>query len=466
MEEGKTNILQTVIEDLNGPIKGKGRSGGSVSNQSGKVSKNGRSKKTKKVIVKLPSMNKRFENEHKIFPKGIESVRRSLEEIKEEAREGRNEEEQMQTNGVAVNVDVSAATEEETHASLDGTKEQEEENKENEEDKTNKSNGDPIYGMFTRTNTERSLLSNKSDSILIVSQSASKKTALPKRPRTSNGWSKKDLDIFLPKKSFFSVHDNTLSAAGFDVRSEEERKRPEWRKFLNMHTLEELYPKEDKQEEKPVPVITVNDDESEEDFSLDNVETAISVENKDSGTGSKHRRRTQKKSTSNEKEEYKPLYDYLKCIHDNPEEYIQQTKYTGKNVDYKHPSLLVRLGRAFRRGHHGAYSQSIYLHAISNLKPKLTETTGQRNTRGDKGVIKKETGESTEQTNQDETELQKLKSKAENWMKGITTQQWLKAKELALKDVGDEDINITKWWLAFKSCHYLRIPPHFNETMH
>ena len=77
---------------------------------------------------------------------------------------------------------------------------------------------------------------------------------------------------------------------------------------------------------------------------------------------------------------------------------------------------------------------------------------------------KKEQGESPQEqsgASQDEgkSEIEKLKIKTEKWMGTLTTMQILKAKEYALKDVGEEDISVTKWWLAFKTCHYLRIPP-------
>jgi hypothetical protein len=235
-----------------------------------------------------------------------------------------------------------------------------------------------------------------------------------------------------------------------------------------MHTEEELNPPQFQKEEEPVVSVFGLMDESSEDesFSLENVETAVSAGGVNSTGGNRVKKKNaSKKVVGNDREEYKPLYDYLKFIADNPEEYIQMAKYSGKNTDHKHPSSLVRLGRAFRRGHHGAAKNNIFLHALTGLKPKQTDTTTvpQRSTRNDKGGAKKETEGQDPNSAQDETEIEKLKTKAEKWMKALTTQQYLKGKEMALKDVGEEDLNMSKWWLALKNCKYLRVPLHDND---
>lgn len=474
MSEVKTNILETVIEEAGGDlgVRSRGNQGKMnkkshtfVSNTSTKGQKNGQLGRTKRVIVKLPTVSRRTDDEYKVFPKGIESTRRALEEIKEEARENKfnsNDEhkdaEQAEDFG---QVPVQDVTKNAVNGSITDS------NEDILNAEAQKILSDQIYGMFTRTNTERSFLSDRSDSILLsLPMKKKKRKDSTVRPKSSCGWSKREMDLFLPRKSFFSVHDNTMSAAGFDIRSDEERKRPDWRKILRMHTEDELHPPEKEEEEKPPNMFGMMDDESgDESFGLENVETAVSAAGKDSTSGNKGKKKqSSKKVVTNEKEEYKPLYDYLKYIHDNPDEYVQAAKFTTKNIDHKHPNNMVRLGRAYRRGHHGVVKNNIFLHAITGMKPKLTESSPQRTTRNEKAGSKKETDGVEASTTQDETEIEKLKSKAEKWMKGLTTQQYLKARELALKDVGEEDANMSKWWMAFKSCHYLRMPSHISDS--
>ncbi|XP_045178574.2 uncharacterized protein LOC123538481 [Mercenaria mercenaria] len=475
MTERKANLLETVIEEIGGETgeKSRGRVGKLNSkndmgplNNNPKGQKNGKNRHTKNVVVKLPTANKRADDENKEFPKGTETMRQKLEEIKEESRENKLETEKENESSENIDNINQTTTEKNAQTSTVLTELIDKHKIEVTIEDGTKELKDPIYGMFTRTNTERSLLSNRSDSVafsLPMKRNRRKESVL--RPKSSHGWSKKDLDLFLPRKSFFGVHDNTLASAGFDVRSDEERKRPDWRQILKMHTEEELHPPQIKKEEKtPLTMFGMMDDDSgDEAFGLENIETAIGSKDPTSGNKGK-KKHGSKKVVGTEKEEYKPLYDYLKYIADNPEEYVQSAKYSAKNTDHKHPSNLVRLGRAFRRGHHGAVRNNIFLHAISGLKSKSSETgSQQRSTRNEKGGTKKETDGTDPSSAQDETEIEKLKTKAEKWMRNLTTQQYLKAKEQALKDVGEEDMNMSKWWLAFRSCHYLRVPPYMSE---
>lgn len=321
---------------------------------------------------------------------------------------------------------------------------------------------------LSRSKTELSLLSVRNDTNSENVRSRKLSAEDIKRPKTVAGWTKKEFGLFLPRKSFFSTHDNTLTESGMKVRSDEERNRPDWRKILNMRTMDELYPPDKVKEDNTAVSNSLQmnagilDSENEDDAEgmLENVVTALSGEaGKESLLSKRKWRPNTKRALHADREEYKPLYDYLKHIHDNPEEYIQMASFTTKNTDYKHPDKLVRLGRAFRKGHHGVVRNNIYLHAISGLKRACPEATNQKPGRGEKAGGKKETNESGDPTaNSEETEIEKLKSKAEKWLKGLSTQQFLRARELALKDIGEEDVNMTKWWLAFKTCNYIRVP--------
>lgn len=457
MSENKPNTKTTESGELNASEKLE------VKPKSGRRQKSDKAKRTKKVVVKMPTIYRRLDNEHKLFPGGIEGMKGGLEEIKEESKDKLTDE-----------IILNGENENKENVEIQKTENDAEDDAKQTQDKSgeNKTESEQLYGMFTRTNTERSFLSNRSNSCSINLPTKRKPSSGNiKRPKSTTGWTKKEIDLFLPRKSFFSVHDNTLSAAGYHIRSDEDRKIPEWRNLLRMHTYDELHPPEEETGEKP-PLTLGFDDESDDDeqFGLENVETAMSAVNKDSGTGTKGKRRHKdKKGMNNEREEYKPLYDYLKYIHDNPDEYIHANKYVGKNIDHRHPNNMVRLGRAYRRGHHGTHRNSIYIHAITDLKQKMSETTGLKPSKLDKSSVKKESTDVAEPTTTitpDETEIEKLKSKAEKWAKGLTTQQWLKAKELALKDVGDEDVSMSKWWLVFRSCHYLRLPSHMTDLSH
>ena len=453
MSDVKPCILETVVEEIGGDTGV--RTQGKVNRQNGKTKnpkgyKNGKARSTKNVIVKIPSVSRKTDD-----------TKGKLEDIKEDVSENKLTDEDINRDKSTENKE-NISGENKVHKTVTMTEAIAGSNEAsvNKGDK-NEDLSDPIYGMFTRTNTEYSLLSNRSESIALNhSLKRNKRKESIVRPKSTHGWSKRDLDLFLPRKSFFCVHDNSLSNAGFDTRSDEERKRPDWRRILRMHTEEELNPPQFLKEEEPVvPAFGLMEDSSEdESFGFENVETAVGGVNSTSGNRGK-KKNASKKVVSNEREEYKPLYDYLKYIADNPEEYVQASKYSGKNTDHRHPSPMVRLGRAFRRGHHGAAKNNIFLHAISGLKPKQADTVApQRSSRNEKGGMKKEAEGNEPNITQDETEIEKLKTKAEKWMKTLTTQQYLKGKEMALKDVGEEDLNMSKWWLALKNCKYLRVP--------
>lgn len=339
-------------------------------------------------------------------------------------------------------------------------------NKENTFDKK----ASALSQEFIRSNSDKSILTTRSEPHRNVSRPLPKR----RRPMSTNALSKKALEAYLPRKSFFSSHDRVLREAGFQVDDAmKNKKRPNWRLILRMHTEEELNPDfgaEEKTEVKEPQNKEESDDDGEETFNfIDAVETLMS-QGKDDQTPKRRLKLTAKKLGMEEKCDYKQLLDYLKYINDHPEEYMNMARYSSKNTDYKHPSVMVRMARVFRKAHHGTARNNIFTHALAGLKPKIAEPqTQQRHGRGehsraDFGASKKDQNDiPQEQSNspleEGKTEMEKLKFKTEKWMGGLTTMQILRAKELALKDMGEEDITVTKWWLAFKTCNYLRIPP-------
>lgn len=449
-------------------------------------------KSKRNLVIKIPTAGRQNQIENKIFPKATSGLIKRLEGIREDADNTEDNANNKDDLCVlpAINNEVTNENNNKAHFDIkshgsfkqkeDRSSEKQSTGKETKsfpkpltrsntdisissKKSENKEGLDTVRNTFSRSNTELSLATTQSDITLPLTDQSKPAVQKLKRPKTVAGWTKKELEIFLPRKTFFSTHDNTLSQAGIDVRSDEERKRPEWRKFLRMRTQDELYPPEPKKEEPAPPVLhgglVDSDDDEDEEFSLENIATILSGEGKEGGPTKRKWRLNAKKVLANDREEYKQLYDYLKYIHDNPDEYVQMAKYSIKNMDHRHPDRLVRMGRAFRRGHHGAFRNNMYLHAISGLKLACPEATNPKPGRNDKNVTKKEASDSHDSGgNSEETEIEKLKSKAEKWARGLSTQQFLKAKELALQEIGEEDVYITKWWQAFKSCHYIRVP--------
>ena len=341
-------------------------------------------------------------------------------------------------------------------------------NKENKMDKE----ASTLSQEFVRSNSDKSILTTRSEP---HGKCMSKPFPKRLRPMSTSALSKKALEAYLPRKSFFSSHDRVLREAGYQVDDAmKNKKRPNWRLILRMHTEEELNPDFGSEPEKTIvkelQIKEESDDDGEETLHLvDAVETLMSQE-KDGQPSKRRLKLAAKKLGMEEKCDYKQLLDYLKYINDHPEEYMNMARYSSKNMDYKHPSVMVRMARVFRKAHHGTARNNIFTHALAGLKPKIADPqTQQRHGRGEHGrnefgaVKKDQTDGPQEQTNspqeEGKTEIEKLKFKTEKWMGGLTTMQILKAKELALKDMGEEDITVTKWWLAFKTCNYLRIPP-------
>lgn len=326
---------------------------------------------------------------------------------------------------------------------------------------------------FIRSNSDKSILTAISEP---GGNKPFKVYTKRRRPMSTSALSKKVLEAYLPRKSFFSSHDKVLREAGFQVDNVmKSKKRPNWRLILRMHTEEELNPDFGKEPEKPVftePQIKDESDDDSEEVPLhvmDAVDTLMS-QDKDGQPSKRKLRLAAKKLALEEKCDYRPLLDYLRYISDHPEEYMNMARYSSKDIDYKHPSVMVRMARVFRKAHHGTARNNIFTHALANLKPKILETaTQQRHGRSELGrnefgATKKDQSEGPQEqsgASQEEgkTEIEKFKLKTEKWMGSLTTLQILKAKELALKDMGEEDITVTKWWLAFKTCNYLRIPP-------
>ena len=239
---------------------------------------------------------------------------------------------------------------------------------------------------------------------------------------------------------------------------------------------------------------------------------------------------TRKKS--HEHEEYdskhikvdpRPIVDYLKLVKEKPEEYLamkNQTKKTGVGAI----DNLVSAGRAFNKGASLSLVAQAAYELGSKTQPKLIQryeaekaklgtkkiSTANRpqsstSSRPQSSVSTRSqprastvqnpklklqhgvtalsalnalSGPSTEETDTtgsngnanssnelraQMTDVERKRAEVEHWLKKLSTGQLVKAREMALKELGEESSSIRRWWLSHRYCRYLRQRKHPNE---
>lgn len=143
--------------------------------------------------------------------------------------------------------------------------------------------------------------------------------------------------------------------------------------------------------------------------------------------------------------DYSILLHYLKFIRDHPDEYIagRDSLYHAnhQNSDLKLDDSLIKMAHIFERGHHGEQSDGLLVQAVHEIRPQFFENI-----------------EANQNPEDSKSEFEKHRVRVDKWIRSISTAQLNKAKELALRDLGDEDKSQTKWWLALRACHYIRHP--------
>ncbi|KAL3872848.1 hypothetical protein ACJMK2_036035 [Sinanodonta woodiana] len=328
-----------------------------------------------------------------------------------------------------------------------------------------KENNDEHYTKFQRQATEPSLLSSQFKNSVISSRLRSWRRGRTSFVRPSS-FSRDELDYFLPKRNFFSSHDIVLRDAGYEVEdTAKARQRALWKSKLNAIRAKmdlNIAQEHDK---------STNSAESDQliksqsvflstgnlsDFSSFVDQTAGQQEKplpKESIAPSLKKSQKLKKKPTDDfddvRVDHKPLVEYLKFIRENPEEYMSMVHFTGSNQDHQHTDRLVRTARAFYRGHNGpSRNMSVVHHALSQLKLKNVDPSPPPT------ANKEKTSSGTSQED-DKTEIEKHKLKLDKWLRSISTIQLIKAKELALKEIGEEDINAC-WWITLQTCSYLR----------
>ena len=239
---------------------------------------------------------------------------------------------------------------------------------------------------------------------------------------------------------------------------------------------------------------------------------------------------TRKKS--NEHEDYdskhikvdpRPIVDYLKLVKEKPEEYLAMKNQTQKTA----VGNLVSAGRAFNKG----ISLSLVAQAAyelgSKTQPKLIQRyEAEKAKLGTKkmstvnrpqsstssrpqssasirsqprvstvqnpkfkiqhgltaiSALNALSGSSTQETDTTApsgnanssngwaelraqmTDIERKRAEVEHWLKKLTTGQVVKAREMALKEMGEESSSIRRWWLSHRYCRYLRQKKHSTE---
>ncbi|XP_069118424.1 uncharacterized protein [Argopecten irradians] len=316
---------------------------------------------------------------------------------------------------------------------------------------------------------------------------------------------KAELDYYLPRRSFFSCHDKALKDAGYGPAKTPRQTRmiEAWAKQTEGSTDVDRVPTPQQTDTNVLDsenqltavgdIVGMGNDTIQRHFSesssevghRESVSSVVSqvhdlrlsrqVSNISMRSNApltrKLSRLSRRRGDYDEDEikvDFQPLFLYLKYINENPEEYIHQQK----QFKYGVPSQdsMVKMGTIFRRGRHGPSTDSLLVNVVHDINPRFSDPSQWTTTNKEKNLLsltssKKESGpllskhESHEPgTNTDEpkTEFEKLKHKMEAWLKTVTTAQLVKAKELALRELGEEDVSQSRWWVSLKSCHYLR----------
>ncbi|KAL8568309.1 hypothetical protein ACOMHN_040882 [Nucella lapillus] len=339
--------------------------------------------------------------------------------------------------------------------------------------------------------------------------SAPARTA-PLRPWEAN-FSKDELQRALPRRNFFSCHNKALKDAGFQV--EEENSRPRRRRLLFFH-----HDEDDAEETPPKAAPPARHEpeggkdgaqgqETTNVLSDNTIETAVQML-------SFHDRARRRKSQLPQVVECKPLQLYLRHVADNPGEYrhmLARSCTSGPAAalhpsshpaDNCHTARLVSMGRIFEEKHGGPKKTDEVLRAAYSLNPRdadpfrfakpfrdiksplLSGLASRKqstlpNFPRKESAVSCHSGEEGSKSGEQRskpgsemmpprheaerlvlmenlTEVERLRLKAEEWARSVTTDQMVRAKLHVLRELGHEERELSQWWLAFRTCSYLR----------
>ncbi|PVD26006.1 hypothetical protein C0Q70_13674 [Pomacea canaliculata] len=223
----------------------------------------------------------------------------------------------------------------------------------------------------------------------------------------------------------------------------------------------------------------------------------------DEDTAVSDQRKGLKSEMSHCMREWRPLIQYLTYVHNNPEEYRQMcartaaaktlpasalhsSQVTTESSDDLSSASLVRMGRAFEwrsRGEDQVADDVV--RAAYALRPRSAYPVRFNKTTKDWPILptamtpRKESSinlsaaavarqkpkpgnkirprpEAAEDAD-DVMEVDRRRIQAVEWTQTVTTEQLTRAKIQVLKDLGHEERELSQWWMAFRTCHYLRL---------
>jgi hypothetical protein len=310
-----------------------------------------------------------------------------------------------------------------------------------------------------KSNLEQSQRPSSSQSDTGLSRSSTRSrtsTSKVKKPFCGIRFTKQELEYYLPKKSNFNCHEKALRDAGLDLDAVEAKRRQRFRR----RTKSKIDHKEEDEksngvEDTKAPSESGTLPDGENDFKeLEEEQSEMEHVKID-----KTKRKGRKKSDEPEvKVDHTVLLQYLKYVIENQDEYLShkrqilQQNTSLLNVD---PGCTIaRFGRAFQRGQHGLMDETFLLEVTRGIKSNFGDSL-----QWIPPVLNMKVEQTIHETTveeKDKTEYEKMKIKLDKWLKTVTAAQLLKAKELSLKELGEEDKLQSQWWSTLQPCRYLR----------
>ncbi|XP_067682098.1 uncharacterized protein [Haliotis asinina] len=307
------------------------------------------------------------------------------------------------------------------------------------------------------------------------------------RRSSSNNWdasfkfTKEELSAFLPRRSFFSCHDKALKDAGYDTSTtkKQESKRhtksdQDARRESVVNERKVSVISKGDESEMLLPEIVVTQTEDGQDKQIRDGSRPNSPAMNDSKgrhLSSKTKVARKKMEDDFNKNAHKAVTEYLRHVKENPAEYIDQIRrLEAASIETKPVERLIKTAMIYQRGQHGQSRSSLVVRASHDLTLRYTDPgqwqsiNKERNqafTFGKKDSSLAKPGqdgdkESKPETDEGKTELDKCRYKAEKWMKTVPMCQQLRARQMALEEVGEEDGEVSQWWEFLRTCNYLR----------
>ncbi len=175
----------------------------------------------------------------------------------------------------------------------------------------------------------------------------------------------------------------------------------------------------------------------------------------------------------------RPIIEYLKLVQEHPEQYIAMRNAVLEGSS-KPVQFLTGAGEAYSRGQHypptpeslvvqAAYELGCKNKPLSCLQYEVHMCMCKSKPKPVPKILQKKTlikGGRPEKKDTNETSWADLKARmskvekkrveVEFWIRKLSTAQVVKAREIALRELGEENGSIRRWWLSQKYCRYLR----------